>query len=215
MIPVSSSVPAYVADGPEIYRRSFAIIRAEADLTHLPDDAHDVVVRMIHSCGMVDLAADTVVSPGAVAAAHAALRDGAPVLCDAAMVASGITRRFLPAGNDVVCTLNDPSVPALATAWSTTRSAAALELWRDRLEGAVVAIGNAPTALFRLLEMVADGAGRPAVVLGLPVGFVGAMESKAALAGHVTGLDHIVVHGRRGGSAMAVGAVNALALGAA
>jgi len=210
-----SSVPAYVADGPEIYRRSFAIIRAEADLSHLPDDAHDLVVRMIHSCGMVDLAADTVVSPGAVAAAHTALRGGAPILCDAAMVASGITRRFLPADNEVVCTLHDPSVPAVASARATTRSAAALELWRERLHGAVVAIGNAPTALFHLLEMVADGAGRPAVVLGLPVGFVGAVESKAALAGHATGLEYVVVHGRRGGSAMAVGAVNALALGAA
>ena len=210
----TSSVPAYVADGPEIYRRSFAIIRAEADLDRLPGDAHDLAVRMIHSCGMVDLADDTVVSPGAVAAAHTALRAGAPILCDAQMVASGITRRFLPADNDVVCTLNDPSVPALAAAGSTTRTAAALELWRNRLDGAVVAIGNAPTALFRLLEMVADGAGRPAVVLGLPVGFVGAMESKAALVGDASDLEHVVVQGRRGGSAMAVGAVNALALGA-
>ncbi|PVY96184.1 precorrin-8X methylmutase [Actinomycetospora cinnamomea] len=210
-----SAVPAYLVDGPEIYRRSFAIIREEADLGHLPHDAHDLVVRMIHSCGMVDLAADTEVSPGAVAAAHAALTAGAPVLCDAAMVASGITRRFLPAGNDVLCTLHDPRVPDLAATLGTTRSAAALELWRERLDGAVVAIGNAPTALFRLLEMVEEGAGRPAVVLGLPVGFVGAMESKAALVGHPAGLEHVVVHGRRGGSAMAVGAVNALALGAA
>ena len=211
---MTSTVPSYLADGPEIYRRSFAIIRSEASLGHLPADAHDLVVRMIHSCGMVDLADDTVVSGGAVAAAHAALRAGAPILCDAQMVASGITRRFLPADNDVVCTLNDPSVPALAAAASTTRTAAALELWRERLEGSVVAIGNAPTALFRLLEMVADGAGRPAVVLGLPVGFVGAMESKAALVGDASALEHVVVHGRRGGSAMAVGAVNALALGA-
>jgi precorrin-8X/cobalt-precorrin-8 methylmutase len=215
-----TGVPSYIADGPEIYRRSFAIIRAEADLSHLPDDAHDLVVRMIHSCGMVDLAADTAVSPGAVAAAHAALRGGAPVLCDAEMVASGITRRFLPADNDVVCTLNAAEVPARAAAMGTTRSAAALELWRPLLDGAVVAIGNAPTALFRLLEMISDGAPRPAVVLGLPVGFVGAMESKAALAGLGAGgggtaLEHVVVHGRRGGSAMAVGAVNALALGAA
>lgn len=210
----SSAVPAHIVDGPEIYRRSFAIIRAEADLSHLPDDAHDLVVRMIHSCGMVDLAADTVVSDGAVAAAHTALRAGAPVLCDAEMVASGITRRFLPAGNDVVCTLNAPDVPARAAATATTRSAAALELWRPLLDGAVVAIGNAPTALFRLLEMIEEGAPRPAVVLGLPVGFVGAMESKAALVGHPSSLEHVVVHGRRGGSAMAVGAVNALALGA-
>jgi precorrin-8X/cobalt-precorrin-8 methylmutase len=211
--PTESAVPAYLVDGPEIYRRSFAIIREEADLTHLPDDAHDLVVRMIHSCGMVDLAADTVVSPGAVAAAQTALASGAPVLCDAAMVASGITRRFLPADNEVLCTLHDPRVPDLAATLGTTRSAAALELWRERLEGAVVAIGNAPTALFRLLELVEQGAGRPAVVLGLPVGFVGAMESKAALVGHPAGLEHVVVHGRRGGSAITVGAVNALALG--
>jgi precorrin-8X/cobalt-precorrin-8 methylmutase len=211
--PDSAAVPAYVADGAEIYRRSFAIIREEADLTHLPEDAHDLVIRMIHSCGMTDLALDTVVSPGAVAAAHEALRAGAPVLCDAMMVASGITRRFLPAGNDVVCTLNDAGVPAKAAALGTTRSAAALDLWLPLLEGAVVAIGNAPTALFRLLELIEAGAPRPAVVLGLPVGFVGAMESKAALAGHRAALEHVVVHGRRGGSAMTVGAVNALALG--
>jgi precorrin-8X/cobalt-precorrin-8 methylmutase len=212
--PASPAIPAYVADGAEIYRRSFAIIRAEADLSHLPDDAHDLVVRMIHSCGMTDLAGDTIVSPGAVAAAHAALRAGAPVLCDAMMVASGITRRFLPAGNDVVCALDDPDVPARAAALGTTRSAAALDLWMPLLEGAVVAIGNAPTALFRLLELIEAGAPRPAVVLGLPVGFVGAMESKAALVAHPAGLEHVVVHGRRGGSAMTVGAVNALALGA-
>lgn len=212
--PDSPAVPAYVADGAEIYRRSFAIIRAEADLSHLPDDAHDLAVRMIHSCGMTDLAADTAVSPGAVATAHAALRAGAPVLCDAMMVATGITRRFLPAGNDVVCSLDDPEVPAKAAALRTTRSAAALDLWLPLLEGAVVAIGNAPTALFRLLELIEAGAPRPAVVLGLPVGFVGARESKAALAGHPARLEHVVVHGRRGGSAMTVGAVNALALGA-
>lgn len=215
--PETSSVPAYVADGPEIYRRSFAIIRAEADLHRLPADADDLAVRMIHSCGMVDLVDDMEISDGAVGAAHAALRAGAPVLCDAAMVASGITRRFLPAANDVVCTLNAPEVPALAATTGTTRSAAALELWRPLLEGAVVAIGNAPTALFRLLEMIEAGAGRPAVVLGLPVGFVGAMESKAALVAFRAGgrpLEHVVVHGRRGGSAMTVGAVNALALGA-
>lgn len=212
--PDSPAVPAYVADGAEIYRRSFAIIREEADLSHLPEDAHDLVVRMIHSCGMTDLAVDTAVSPGAVAAAHAALRAGAPVLCDAMMVASGITRRFLPAGNDVVCTLNDPEIPAKAAALGTTRSAAALDLWLPLLEGAVVAIGNAPTALFRLLELLDAGAPRPAVVLGLPVGFVGAMESKAALAAHPDAPEHVVVRGRRGGSAMTVGAVNALALGA-
>lgn len=217
--PASPTLPAYVVDGTEIYRRSFAIIREEADLRHLPDDAHDLVVRMIHSCGMTDLALDTAVSPGAVAAAPRARRAGAPVLCDAMMVATGITRRFLPAGNDVVCTLDDAGVPARAAALGTTRSAAALDLWLPVLEGAVVAIGNAPTALFRLLELIEAGAPRPAVVLGLPVGFVGAMESKAALAGFGGAADgpapeYVVVHGRRGGSAMTVGAVNALALGA-
>jgi precorrin-8X/cobalt-precorrin-8 methylmutase len=208
-----SFVPAYLADGPAIYERSFAIIRAEADLSALPADAHDVAIRMIHSCGMVDLADDMDISPGAVGAAQAALRGGAPVLCDAAMVASGVTRRFLPAANDVVCTLHAPEVPALAAAAGTTRSAAAMELWRPLLDGAVVAIGNAPTSLFRLLELVEAGAGRPAAVLGLPVGFVGAAESKAALVGHPSALEHVVVHGRRGGSAMTVGAINALALG--
>jgi precorrin-8X/cobalt-precorrin-8 methylmutase len=205
----------YVRDGDEIYRRSFATIRAEADLSRLPPDVAQVAVRMIHACGQVDLVDDLGYSPGVVAAGRAALRDGAPILCDAEMVASGITRARLPAGNDVVCTLRDPRVPALAAELGTTRSAAALELWRDRLDGAVVAIGNAPTALFRLLEMIEEGAPRPAVVLGLPVGFVGAMESKAALVGHPAGLEHVVVHGRRGGSAMTVGAVNALALGCA
>lgn len=207
------TVPTYLADGAEIYRRSFAIIRAEAELGGLPDDAHDLAVRMIHSCGMVDLAVDLAVSPGAVVAAQTALRRGAPILCDAAMVASGITRRFLPNDNDVVCTLAAPDVPALAAEMGTTRSAAALEHWRELLDGAVVAIGNAPTALFRLLELIEDGAGHPAVVLGLPVGFVGAVESKQALAEHPARLEHVVVHGRRGGSAMAVGAVNALVLG--
>lgn len=206
---------SYLTDGPEIYRRSFAIIRAEADLSSLPADAHDLAIRMIHSCGMVDLAADLAVTDGAVAAAHEALRAGAPVLCDAEMVASGITRRFLPAANAVLCTLNDPQVADLAATLGTTRSAAATELWRAHLDGAVVAVGNAPTSLFRLLELVEEGAGRPAVVLGLPVGFVGARESKEALATHPAALEHVVVHGRRGGSAMTVGAVNALALGAA
>ena len=199
----------YVRDGAEIYRRSFAVIRAEADLARFPDDVARVVVRMIHSCGMTDLPADVGYSDGVVKAARAALLGGAPVLCDAQMVASGITRRRLPAGNEVVCTLNDPAVPSLAQRLGTTRSAAALDLWRSRLAGAVVAIGNAPTALFRLLELVDAGAGRPAAVLGIPVGFVGAAESKAALA--QSGLEHLVVHGRRGGSAMTVAAVNAIA----
>jgi precorrin-8X/cobalt-precorrin-8 methylmutase len=199
----------YVRDGAEIYRRSFAIIRAEADLAGFPADVARVVVRMIHSCGMTDLPADVGYSDGVVKAARAALLNGAPVLCDAQMVASGITRRRLPAGNEVVCTLSDPGVPSLAQRLGTTRSAAALDLWGPRLAGAVVAIGNAPTALFRLLELVEAGAGRPAAVLGIPVGFVGAAESKAALA--QSGLEYLVVRGRRGGSAMTVAAVNAIA----
>ena len=196
-------------DGAEIYRRSFATIRAEADLSGLPEDVARVAVRMIHACGMVDLAADIGFSAGAVTAARKALLDGAPILCDAEMVAAGVTRRRLPAGNDVVCTLRDPAVPALAAALGTTRSAAALDLWGDRLGGAVVAIGNAPTALFRLLEMVEAGAPRPAAVLGIPVGFIGAAESKEALA--ASGLEHVIVRGRRGGSAITAAAVNALA----
>ncbi|MFF4171998.1 precorrin-8X methylmutase [Streptomyces sp. NPDC001744] len=201
----------YEKDGTEIYRRSFATIRAEADLTGLPADVAQVAVRMIHACGMTDLVRDIAYSPGVVASARAALRAGAPILCDAQMVASGVTRKRLPAGNDVVCTLSDPAVPDLAAELGTTRSAAALELWRDRLEGSVVAIGNAPTALFHLLEMVAKGAGRPAAVLGIPVGFIGAAESKDALAANTLGLDHLVVRGRRGGSAMTAAAINALA----
>jgi precorrin-8X/cobalt-precorrin-8 methylmutase len=199
----------YIRDGAEIYRRSFAAIRAEADLGRFPADVARVVVRMIHSCGMTDLPPDVGYSDGVVRAARAALLGGAPVLCDAQMVASGITRRRLPAGNEVVCTLSDPAVPSLAESLGTTRTAAALDLWGARLAGAVVAIGNAPTALFRLLELVEAGAGRPAAVLGIPVGFVGAAESKAALAG--SGLEYLVVHGRRGGSAMTVAAVNAVA----
>ena len=199
----------YVRDGAEIYRRSFAAIRAEADLTRFPADVARVVVRMIHSCGMTDLPADVGYSDGVVKAARAALLGGAPVLCDAQMVASGITRRRLPAGNEVVCTLSDPAVPSLAGQLGTTRSAAALDLWGSRLAGAVVAIGNAPTALFRLLELVDAGAGRPAAVLGIPVGFVGAAESKVALS--QSGLEYLAVHGRRGGSAMTVAAVNAIA----
>ncbi len=200
---------AYEKDGAEIYRQSFATIRAEADLAGLPEDVARVVVRMIHACGQVDLVPDVAFSPAVVSRARAALDAGAPVLCDAKMVASGITRRRLPADNDVVCTLDDPRVPDLAARLGTTRSAAALELWRDRLDDAVVAIGNAPTALFHLLEMIAAGAPRPAAVLGIPVGFIGAAESKDALA--ATDLEHLVVRGRRGGSAMAVAAVNAIA----
>jgi len=199
----------YGKDGAAIYRRSFATIRAEADLAGLPPDVERVAVRMIHSCGMVDLVADLAYCPDVVATAHAALAAGAPILCDAQMIASGITRRRLPADNEIVCTLTDPRVPAMAERLGTTRSAAALELWGDRLGGAVVAIGNAPTALFRLLELLDAGAPRPAAILGLPVGFVGAAESKVALAGHT--VPYLVVHGRRGGSAMAVAAVNAIA----
>jgi precorrin-8X/cobalt-precorrin-8 methylmutase len=199
----------YEKDGAEIYRRSFATIRAEADLSGLPDDVARVAVRMIHACGMVDLVRDLGYRPDVAVAARKALLDGAPVLADAEMVAAGVTRKRLPAGNEVICTLRDPRVPELAAALGTTRSAAALDLWGDRLAGAVVAIGNAPTALFRLLEMVAAGAPRPAAVLGIPVGFVGAAESKDALA--ASDLAYLIVRGRRGGSAMTAAAVNALA----
>jgi precorrin-8X/cobalt-precorrin-8 methylmutase len=200
---------AYEKDGAEIYRQSFATIRAETDLSGLPGDVARVVVRMIHACGQVDLVPDVAFSPAVVSRARAALDAGAPVLCDAQMVASGVTRRRLPADNEVVCTLNDPRVPDLAAQLGTTRSAAALELWRDRLDGAVVAIGNAPNALFHLLEMVAAGAPRPAAVLGIPVGFIGAAESKEALA--ASDLEFLVVRGRRGGSAITAAAVNAIA----
>lgn len=201
----------YEKDGPAIYRQSFATIRAEADLAGLPADVSQVAVRMIHACGMVDLVRDLAFTPDAVASARAALRAGAPILCDVAMVASGVTRKRLPADNEVVCTLSDPSVPELAQRMGTTRSAAALELWHDRLEGAVVAVGNAPTALFRLLEMIEEGAPRPAAVIGVPVGFIGAAESKDALAAHPSGLEHLIVRGRRGGSAIAAAALNAIA----
>jgi len=199
----------YEKNGAEIYRRSFATIRAEADLERLPADVAKVAVRMIHACGMVDLVEDIGFSPDVAAAARKALAGGAPVLCDAEMVAAGVTRKRLPAGNEVVCTLRDARVPELAARLATTRSAAAMDLWGDRLDGAVVAIGNAPTALFRLLEMVAAGAPRPAAVIGIPVGFIGAAESKDALA--ASDLEHLIVRGRRGGSAITAAAVNALA----
>jgi precorrin-8X/cobalt-precorrin-8 methylmutase len=204
-------VSEYLRDGPEIYRRSFATIRAEADLDGLDPVLERAVVRMIHACGMVDLAGVVRSSPGFGAAARGALRAGAPILCDTAMVASGVTRARLPAHNQVICTLSDPAVPALAAELQTTRTAAAIELWREQLDGALVVIGNAPTALFRLLEVVEEGSGRPAAVIGVPVGFVGAAESKLALAEHPAALEHLVVHGRRGGSAIAAAAVNALA----
>ena len=201
---------AYVRDGAEIYRRSFAIIRAEAELERFSAEEERVAVRIIHACGMVEIAGAIRFSPGAATAGIAALAAGAPVLCDASMVADGVTRARLPAGNEVVCTLRDPRVPALAAAMGTTRTAAAMELWRDRLAGAVVAIGNAPTALFHLFEMIDAGAPRPALVVGIPVGFVGAVESKDALVAR-RDLASIVVTGRRGGSAMTAAAINALA----
>jgi precorrin-8X/cobalt-precorrin-8 methylmutase len=202
----------YIRDGAEIYRQSFATIRAEADLGGLEPVLERVVVRMIHASGMVDLAADVAASPGFGPAAAAALRAGAPILCDTSMVAAGITRARLPAANEVVCTLADPSVAALAVRFETTRTAAAIELWRDRLAGSLVVVGNAPTALFRLLEVLAeDGAAGPAAVVGVPVGFIGAAESKVALAGHPAVAEYLVVNGRRGGSAIAAAAVNALA----
>jgi precorrin-8X/cobalt-precorrin-8 methylmutase len=199
----------YEHDGAEIYRQSFATIRAEADLSRLPADVARVAVRMVHACGQVDLVDDVGWSRGVVERAREALDAGAPVLCDAQMVASGVTRRRLPKDNDVVCTLNDPRTPDLARELGTTRTAAALHLWGDRLDGAVVAIGNAPTALFHLLELVAGGAPRPAAVIGIPVGFIGAVESKEALA--ASDLEHLVVRGRRGGSAITAAAVNAIA----
>ncbi|CAM5219825.1 precorrin-8X methylmutase [Bosea thiooxidans] len=200
----------YIQDGAAIYERSFAIIRAEADLARFSGTAERVVVRMIHACGMTDLPRDVAMSADFAEASQAALKGGAPILCDAKMVANGVTRARLPAGNEVLCTLDDPQVPALAAQMGTTRSAAAMELWKPRLAGSVVVIGNAPTSLFRLLEMLDAGAPKPAAVIGIPVGFVGAAESKAALAkdGRVP---FLVVHGRRGGSAMAAAAVNALA----
>ena len=202
--------PDYLRDGAQIYERSFAIIRREADLKRFGPEEERIAVRVIHACGMVDVAADLAFAPGAAAAGIAALEAGAPILCDGRMVASGITRARLPRGNDVICTLDSPDVPALAARLGTTRAAAAMELWRDRLAGAVVAIGNAPTALFRLLELLDEGAGRPACVIGMPVGFVGAAEAKEAL---IAGgrVPHIVVRGRRGGSAMTAASVNALA----
>ncbi|WP_404790198.1 precorrin-8X methylmutase [Altericista sp. CCNU0014] len=201
----------YIRDGSAIYRQSFATIRAEARLERLPADLEPVAVRLIHACGMTDIADDLAYSIDAVTAGRAALVRGAPILCDAQMVANGITRKRLPAQNAAICTLNEPEVPAIAQKLQNTRSAAALELWRAHLDGAVVAIGNAPTALFRLLEMLEEGAPKPALILGFPVGFVGAVESKSALAEIPHGIPFMTLRGRRGGSAMAAAAVNALA----
>ena len=200
---------SYIRDGAEIYRNSFAIIRAESDLSRFKGNEEKVVVRIIHACGMVDIADDVVMSPTFAAAASQALLRGAPILCDAKMVAHGVTRSRLPRNNDVICPLDDPAVAGLAAEIGNTRSAAALELWRPHLEGAVVAIGNAPTALFRLLEMLAADAPRPAAILAFPVGFVGAAESKEALL--ASPYRAIAMRGRKGGSAMAAAAVNALA----
>lgn len=201
----------HLRDGAEIYRRSFATIRAEADLDGIPPDLQPVAVRMVHACGMVDLVGDLAFSPDVGTAARQALRRGAPILADAQMVAHGVTRARLPADNAVLCTLGHAGIAERAAAAATTRSAAAVDLWLPHLEGAVVAIGNAPTALFRLLELLAGGAPRPAAILGLPVGFVGAVESKQALVEHHGGVPYLTVHGRRGGSALAAAAVNALA----
>ncbi len=201
----------YIRDGAEIYRQSFATIRAESDLSRFPADVAQVVVRMIHACGQVDLTSDVAFTPGVVAAARGALRSGAPIFCDATMVASGVTRKRLPANNDVVCMLGDPRVPVIAERLGNTRSAAALELWGPKLEGAVVAIGNAPTALFHLLDMIDQGAPKPAAIIGCPVGFIGAAESKEDLIVRAGDIDHIVVRGRRGGSAITAAALNAIA----
>ncbi|MCF2529585.1 precorrin-8X methylmutase [Yinghuangia soli] len=201
----------WLKDGAEIYRRSFATIRAEADLDRFPEDVSRVVVRMIHACGMTDLPQDVGFHPDVARAAGAALRAGATILCDAQMVASGVTRARLPRDNQVKCLLSDPRVPALAAEQGTTRSAAAVDLWGDELAGAVVAVGNAPTTLFRLLELLDAGAPAPAAIIGVPVGFIGAAESKQALAERAGDIPYLVVHGRRGGSAMAAAALNAVA----
>jgi precorrin-8X/cobalt-precorrin-8 methylmutase len=200
----------YIRDGAEIYRNSFAIIRAEADLSRFKEIEEKVVVRIIHACGMTDIASDIAMSATFAASARAALQRGASILCDAKMVAHGITRSRLPRANNVICTLDDPAVARLAAEAVNTRSATALELWRPHLEGAIVAIGNAPTSLFRLLEMLEEGAPLPAAIIGVPVGFVGAAESKEALRSQ-TRVPFLVVRGRRGGSAIAVAAINALA----
>jgi len=200
----------YIRDGAEIYRRSFAIIRREADLARFTPEEERVAVRIIHACGMVEAASDIAFAPGAVLAGIAALEAGAPILCDAKMVANGVTRARLPRDNAVLCTLDAPEVPALAARLGTTRTAAAMELWRDRLGGSVVAIGNAPTALFRLLELLDEGVPPPACVIGMPVGFVGAAESKEALIEDGRA-PYLCVRGRKGGSAMTAAAINALA----
>ncbi|MBD2697341.1 precorrin-8X methylmutase [Aphanizomenon flos-aquae FACHB-1287] len=201
----------YIRDGNEIYRKSFEMIRLESDLEKFPEDVSKVAVRMIHACGMTDIVKDLEYSSTVVQSGKKALIAGAPILCDSYMVAEGVTKKRLPKNNKVLCTLNDPEVPQLAKRLRNTRSAAALEFWRFRIEGAIVVIGNAPTALFRLLEMLDEGVPRPAVILGFPVGFVGAVESKVALAADSRNVPFLTLHGRRGGSAIAAAAVNALA----
>ena len=201
----------YIKNGEEIYRKSFAIIRAETNWKNLPDDLAHVAVRLIHSCGMTDITEDLEASPDAVKIGRNALAGGAAILCDSQMVANGITKARLPKNNPIICTLNYPEVTELARQINNTRSAAALELWRPHLAGAVVAIGNAPTALFRLLELLDQNVDKPALILGFPVGFVGAAESKIELATNSRGVPFITLHGRRGGSAIAAAAVNALA----
>lgn len=205
----------YLADPAAIYAQSFATIAAEADLAALPPVLHDVATRMIHACGMVDLVADIAADPGVVAATRLALQAGAPVLCDCEMVRAGVIRRYLPAGTELLLTLDHPATADLARRLATTRSAAAIELWRDRLAGAVVLIGNAPTALFRLLDLLAEGAPRPAAIIAAPVGFVGAAESKALLAANRLAIPYLTLLGRRGGSAITAAAFNAIARGSA
>jgi precorrin-8X/cobalt-precorrin-8 methylmutase len=206
-----SEASPYLRDGDAIYRRSFAIIRAEADLSCFSPEEAEVAVRMIHACGLIEASQQIEFGNGLIEAARAALAKGAPILCDAEMVAQGITPARLPVGNEVICTLRDPRVPALAAKLRTTRSAAALDMWAERLASSVVAIGNAPTALFRLLELINTGASSPAAIVGVPVGFVGAAEAKNALAANAQRLPFLTVHGRIGGSAIAAAAVNALA----
>lgn len=201
----------YLKDPAAIYAKSFATVRSQADLSAIPDDMVDVAVRLVHACGMPDILRDLQASADFAEAARRAIDDSAPIFCDCAMVASGITRKFLTAGNDVVVTLNNPTVPDLAKAADTTRSAAAVDLWRERLDGALVVVGNAPTALFRVLEIIDEGGPRPAAIIGIPVGFVGAAESKLELASSHRKIPFLAVHGTRGGSAMASSVVNALA----
>lgn len=201
----------YIKDGAEIYRRSFATIRNESELGELPPDIEPLAVRLIHTCGMTDIPSDLAFHPDVVKSGRTALQNGAPVLCDANMIASGVTRPRLPANNDVLCTLSDPRVPDMAQELGTTRSAAAIDLWRDRIEGAVVAIGNAPTALFHFLERLDEGWPKPAAILAFPVGFIGAAESKDELAHNSRGVPFVTLRGRRGGSAMTVAAINAIA----